>query len=179
MGKKSREPNSLHRTGSSRKVRESVLHACPAGNVLILRCTGHKEIKDFLRLKNGKTDDRIRCYSCMTKQCTTCRQDKARSRFSRDQWELPTTEKQRICYDCNRRQCFECHTLKGQKDFNRDNWNMTDQDWARKCLDCQVGTKKRGVWMCQNRQCRKRKPISDSKLAIQQHGPELGGNYKQ
>ena len=45
--KKSLDPNSLQRTKISGKVRESLLHACPAGNVLILQCVGHKGIKDF------------------------------------------------------------------------------------------------------------------------------------
>ena len=101
----------------------------------------------------AKTDDSIRCYSCMTKRCTNCRKEKTRSRFSPDQWHLASTESQRLCYDCNRRQCFECHKLKGQNEFNRDNWNMTDQDWARTWIDCQAGKKKRGMWMCQNKQC--------------------------
>ena len=127
----------------------------------------------------GKTDDRIRCYSCMTKRCTNCRQEKARSRYSPDQWHLASTERQRLCYDCNRRQCFECHKLKGQHDFNRQNWNMTDQDRARRCVDCQVGTKQRGMWMCRNKQCKKRKPLSEFKLTIQKYGPKVTGDSRQ
>ena len=52
--RKSPDPNSVQHTGTSGKRRGSVLRACPAGNILTLRCVGHKAIKDFLLLKNGR-----------------------------------------------------------------------------------------------------------------------------
>ena len=120
--------------------------------------------------KWARTDDSIRCPKCMTKRCTNCRQEKARSRYSPDQWQLARTEKQRLCYKRNLRHCFECHSLKGQNEFDRENWNMADQDCARRCVDCQVGTIQRGMWMCRNKQCNKRKPFNEFKFTIQKYG---------
>ena len=126
-----------------------------------------------------KPDGERKCFTCMVKSCSTCRLDKTKRLFSADQWAAPDGAPARICYNCNRRQCSRCFKMKGQREFDRHAWQLEYQDPRRVCLACAHGAREVGVWTCQSRQCKQKKPISEFSLVRAKYGATARGHHRR
>jgi hypothetical protein len=125
----------------------------------------------FARCEWDKPHDQRKCLECMTKRCSRCRTDKRRPMYAMDQWKLLDGDvTDRFCYDCNRKQCSKCFVSKGQKDFDNNLWSLPNKHPDRLCFNCVVGPKQVGMWLCQNQNCRKRKPVAEFSIAIRRRG---------
>ena len=98
------------------------------------------------------TDALRRCKDCVPKRCCSCRKARGRRYFDARQWALD--EGTALCHDCDRKRCASCSKLKGHMQFTATMWQLDDGSPELRCRECTTGKRQKGMWTCQNRQCK-------------------------
>ena len=123
-------------------------------------CGDHLEFPMF-EPEQWHVADEIRvCWKCATKTCFRCGQAKNKVCFAAEQWQAPVSS--RTCITCDRKRCSGCGKDKVQSHYDRSAWTYAEGAPELLCRDCQSGgTRRKGFWTCDVRQCRKRKPLAE------------------
>ena len=114
------------------------------------------------------TDALRRCKDCVPKRCCSCKKARGRRYFDAKQW--PLDEGTALCHDCDRKRCASCSKLKGHMQFTATMWQLDDGSPELRCRECTTGKRQKGMWTCQNRQCKLQKPHAEFTKAIQNCG---------
>ena len=108
---------------------------------------------------HGADETRV-CRKRATKTCSRCGQAENKVYSAAEQWQTPASS--RTCITCDRKRCSGCGKDKVQSHYDRSAWTYAEGAPELLCRDCQSGgTRKKGMWTCAVRQCRKRKPHAE------------------
>ena len=140
-------------------------------------CSRTGDLRIFTEEEWLKNDEERKCNDCIPRACAICKKRKTRRMFSRTQWL--SKDRPSICYDCDRKRCQQCNKRKGYKDFTSAIWELDEKSADLVCIECTNGKRKQGMWTCQNKTCRKRKPKEEFSIAIAEKGESIAGDAKR
>ena len=140
-------------------------------------CKNACSLHNFLKSERSKPSGAWLCSSCLTKSCGNCHKSKTRACFSSAQWNSVSTEL--LCQQCDRKRCAVCNKQKGYKEYEQRSWNFPDGDVKLVCVSCCSKGRKRSLWTCQGKQCRKQLPHESFSIAISKYGAHVSGNSRR
>ena len=166
--------------------RRKALHQreCIACQDSCLICGGCKKARcfsSFPKSERSKPSGTWICSACTTKSCSNCHKSIKKTGFSSSQWNSVSSHM--LCEQCDLKRCAACNKQKTYYQYQSRNWHIPDGDVQRKCIVCcslsscsqSYQGKKKGLWICQAKACRKQLPHGAFSRVISKYGPKVTG----